>query len=81
MVETLLDEESDDSIGVEEEIAATGLLVADDGVKRLELGSLREGEYRRGEGGGRRLGRGRVLEDHVASGVVSCLIEKSEGEW
>lgn len=64
MVEALLDEEADDAIGVEEEVASAGVLVADDGEEGLELRGLWEREDGRWERGGIRL-RGRcVMEDH-----------------
>ena len=78
MVEALFDEETDDAIGVEEEVAPAGLLVADDGVERLELGGLGEGEDRGREGGGRGLGRRRVLEDHRGL-RSSCFSRASRG--
>lgn len=37
MVETFFDEETDDAVGVEEEIAPGSILVPDDGIESLEL--------------------------------------------
>ena len=64
VVEALLDEETDDAVGVEEEVASASVLVADDGEESLELRGLREREDGGREGGRGRL-RGRcVMEDH-----------------
>ncbi len=64
MVEALLNKETDDAVGVEEKIAAAGVLVPDDRVQSLELGCLWEGE----DGGWQRgwcgLGGGSCFEDH-----------------
>lgn len=50
MIEPLFDKEPDDSVRVEEEVAAAGLLIADDGIESLELGRLWEGVHRGREG-------------------------------
>lgn len=44
MVQALLYQETYDTIGVENEITTRGRVISDDGVQRLELGRLGEGE-------------------------------------
>lgn len=64
VVEALFDEETDDAVGVEEKIAAAGVLVPDDRVQSLELGCLWEGEDGGWQRGGRGLRGGGCFEDH-----------------
>ncbi len=64
MVEALLDEQADDAVGVEEEVAAGGALVADDGVEGLELGGVGEGGDRGRDGGGGARRGGEYLRRH-----------------
>ena len=45
VVQALFDEQTDDAVGIEDEIAPGGVLVPDDGVQRLELRSPTEREY------------------------------------
>ena len=71
MVEALLDEEPDDAVGVEEEVAAAGVLVPYDGVQGLQLRRLGQREDGGRERRGRGLGGGRVLADHHVNKVVS----------
>lgn len=42
MVESFFDEEPDDSVAVEDEVSALGVLVADHGEEGYQLGGLRE---------------------------------------
>jgi len=53
MVETLFDEETDDAVGVEDEVAAVGVFVADHGEEGDKLRGLREDvNIVRGDGNG-----------------------------
>ena len=54
VVQAFFDEQPNDTVRVEEEVASTGVLVPDDGVEGLQLRCLREGE----DGGRHRRGRG-----------------------
>lgn len=75
VIEALFDEQTDDAVGVEEEVASASVFVPDDGVQGLQLRGMREREDRgrercRGGLGGRRgfddhddkMGRGRQKE-------------------